>query len=301
VIGFLGGWVFWVFLRNARKGQIPWKPVLTISLGLVVLQILEQMNAFPVLFREYRTSVAPRIFIADIVSEFVISQILQWLFFSLLIGVVFSLYPECQAIWQRRSRLQFSTDALWMAVLLPCAAFGVAAIEVWLIQHLHQYALLPHLPFLEEVNHSVPAFSILVRAVRTSIIYPSVFCIYQFVICRALDKKGARLLFLFLTLVSLLPSTAVTQGEWIFAMTTRAILLMLILIVARFFARNNLLAYFSTVFVLVLSRNAFELISQTSSSLKWNGASLALLAVLFLVKLAKDSRIQNHHAVLETL
>jgi membrane protease YdiL (CAAX protease family) len=301
VIGFLGGWAFWVFLRNARKGQIPWKSVLTTSLGLVLLQILEQMNAIPVLFRDYKTSVAPRIFVADVVSEFVISQILQLLFFSFLIGVVFSLYPECQAIWQRRSRHRYITDALWMAILLPATACGVATIEAWLIQHLHQYALLPHLPFLEEINHSVPAFSAFVRAVQASVIYPSVFCIYQFVICKALDKKGARLLFLFLTLVSLLPSTPVAKGEWLFAMTTRAVLLMLVLIVARFLARNNLLAYFSTVFVLVLSRSAYELISQTSFNLKWNGAFLILVVLLFLLKLARDSRIQNRYAVSDTL
>ncbi|HVN82914.1 MAG TPA: CPBP family intramembrane glutamic endopeptidase [Terriglobia bacterium] len=300
VIGFLGGWAFWSFLQNVRRGQIRWKPVLVVAFGLVALQILTQVNALPVIFRDYNTSVTPRIFALDEFSRFFISLIFQLLFSLLVIGLVVSLHPKCQAIWHLRARFPYAKDALWLAISIACAKFGLSALEGQLVHHFHQYALIPSLPYLEEVNHWIPAISTLGRAFQSSIIYSSILGVYLFVLTKALVRSASRLLFLLLTLLSLQPSLAVTPGEWVSILLIHAVLLLLVLLGIRYYARDNVLAYISIFFVLSLSQSAYEFIRQYSSFLKWNGVFLLLVACAFLLNLIRESRNPVLHSPLES-
>jgi hypothetical protein len=290
VLGFLGGWGFWSFLQNTRRGQIRWKPVLVVAFGMGILHALTQMNAFPVMFRDYNTSVTPRVFGVDEFSQFFIGLIFQLLFSLLVIGLGVSLYPKWQAIWHRKTRSPFAEDALWLAGSIACAVFGLSALEGQFAYHFHQYALLPSLPSLEEVNHWVPAVSALGRAFQGSVIYSSVLGVYLFVLTKALTRPMTRLLFLLLTLLSLQPSTAVTPGEWVSILLIHSVLLLLVLLGVLTCARNNLLAYISAFLVLALSQSAYEFMRQSASFLKWNGAFLLLVSTLFLLKLLRESR-----------
>ncbi len=301
VLGFLGGWAFWAFLRNARRGLIRWKAVLAVSLGLVLVQILVQLNALPVLFRSYDTSVAPRIFVVEYLSQFLTAQILQWLFFTLLIGLASSLYPDCWRLLNRRSRSPYAREALWIAGSLAVAAFGVASLESWFIQRFHQYALLPSLPLLDEVNHVVPALSVLARVLQTSIVYSAVLGIFFFVLLHVSEKRGGRLLFLALTLLSLLPMSAVAPGEWIMALGVRLVLLIIVLCLAQFISRNNVLAYLLSIVVLALSRSGVELLWQSSVFLQWNGLLLLVMLGLIALRLVMEAKKHDPEPVSEAL
>src|SRR4029453_16715014 len=84
LIALIAGWAIWTFLRRARHGLIRWRPVLSLSFGLIILQLLTQLNAVPVLFRHYPTSLSPNVFIVSSVSSTLISQIVQFLYIVLL-------------------------------------------------------------------------------------------------------------------------------------------------------------------------------------------------------------------------
>jgi len=217
-----------------------------------------------------------------------------------VIGLVVSLHPKCQAIWHLRARFPYAKDALWLAISIACAKFGLSALEGQLVHHFHQYALIPSLPYLEEVNHWIPAISTLGRAFQSSIIYSSILGVYLFVLTKALVRSASRLLFLLLTLLSLQPSLAVTPGEWVSILLIHAVLLLLVLLGIRYYARDNVLAYISIFFVLSLSQSAYEFIRQYSSFLKWNGVFLLLVACAFLLNLIRESRNPVLHSPLES-
>ena len=288
IIALISGWGIWTFLVKARQGLIRWIPVLGLSAGLALLQIVSSLNGLPSLFQHYPTSQAPNIFIVSSMSNLLISHIFQFLYLVLLFGLSSSLYPECWWMFRKDNRRRFSQDALFLSLTILVGAVGVARISDMLVQPFHQFALLPAFALAPEVNHFFPAFSLFTRSVHSSLVYASMLAIVIYILQHVLKKSFSRGLFLFLILLSLLPGEANSRGEFVFSLATQAFLLLLVLTLIRFFLRQNFPAYLATFLLLSLCRSGYELLSQSSSFFKWNGAVLFILGILISLKLAFD-------------
>src|SRR5262249_2322240 len=157
-----------------------------------------------------------------------------------------------------------------------------------LVQHFHSIALLPALGIPEEIDYLFPAFSLFVHALRSSLVYPCILGIVSYVLQDAIQKPYLRALAFLLILLSILPPDASTRWEWIFSLANQSFLLLIAAILIRFFARRNVLAYLLTFLLLSLCRNAYQLLSQPSSFMQWNGAALLFLAGLVMIKTATE-------------
>jgi membrane protease YdiL (CAAX protease family) len=295
LIVVLSGWGLWTFLRRARQGLIRWAPVLGLSGGLVILQLLGSLNTVPIWFQNYPTSQAPNIFIVSSISNLLISQIIQFLYFTLLLGLVSSLYPECWWTFRKQNRVRFSMDSLWLSLTILIGAFALTAISGTLVQHFHQVALLPAFDVPEEIDHFIPSISSLIRAVRSSLLYPSILLIVVYILRDVLKKPYTRALLLSFILLSLLPAEASGSGELLFALITRLALLLVILILVRYFFHQNFPAYLIATFLLSLLRSGNQLFSYSSTFLKWNGVALLALGGIVILKLGVE--MAGHIAV----
>ena len=284
VIALASGWGLWTLVAKARQGLVRWLPVIGASLVLVILQILASLNGLVALFEHYPTSQSPGVFITSWFSSLFISQIVQFLYFTLLFGVATSLYPDCWWIFRKENRSRFWLDAILLAGVIVVGIFGLSRISDFLIQHFHSVALLPALGMPEEIDYLVPAFSLLVRAIRSSLVYTCALGIIAYILQNVVKQPYLRALCLLLILVSLLPPEANSVGEWIFSLANQSVLLVIVIVMIRYFLRRNPLAYMMTFFLLSLCRIGYELVSQPSTFMHWNGAVLLSLAALVIIK-----------------
>jgi membrane protease YdiL (CAAX protease family) len=289
LIAAIAGWAIWTFLRMARQGLIHWRPVLSLSFGLIILQLLSHLNAVPVLFRNYPTSLSPNVFIVSSVSNTLISQIIQFLSVVLLVGLASSLYPDCWSTFRKRNRIRFSADALLLALTVLVAIAGLSKVSGIMTDRFHQIALVPAFPILEEIDHFVPALTSLSRSLYTCVVYTSILALVLYILQNVLKKSYSRIFLLLLILVGLLPGEASTLGELGFALATRSILLVLVLTLIHFFLRGNFLSYLSLLLFVSLFQAAHGLWSQSASFFKWNGAALLFVGAVLILKLVHDA------------
>jgi membrane protease YdiL (CAAX protease family) len=289
-IALVAGWGLWTFVGRARHGLVRWTPVIGLSLTLVLLQVLNSLNGLVSLFEHYPTSQSPSVFITSWFSSFFISQIVQFLYFALLFGLASCLYPECWTILRKRNRSRLSGDALLLTVAIVAGIFGLSRISDMLIERFHSIALLPALGIPEGTDYLFPAFSLFLHALRSSLVYTCILGILSYVLQNVIQKPYVRALAFVLILASILPPDASTRGEWIFSLTNQFCLLAIVVIVIRLFARRNVLAYLLTFLLLGLCRSAYELLSQPSNFMQWNGAALLFLAALVMIKTAIETK-----------
>jgi hypothetical protein len=216
------------------------------------------LNGLTSLFEHYPTSQSPSIFVTSWFSSLVISQIVQFLYFTLLFGVASSLYPDCWWMFRKENRSRFSRDALFLAIAIVTVAFGLSRISDGLVQRFHSAALLPTLAIPEELDHLVPAFSLMTRAVRSALVYTSMLAVIAYFLQNVIRKSYLRVLFLLLILISLLPADANSLGEWAFSLVNQTILLLIVVVVVRFFLRRNVPAYMSSLLLLSLFRSGLR-------------------------------------------
>ncbi len=290
VIALVAGWGLWTFIAKARQGLVRWLPVIGASLALVILQIVTSLNGSVALFEHYPTSQSPGVFIAGWFSSLFISQIFQFLYFTLLFGVASSLYSDCWWMFRKENRSRFLRDAILLAGVIVAGVVGLSRIADFLIQHFHSVALLPPLGMPEEIDDLFPAFSLLTRAIRSALIYPCVLGIVAYVLQNVIKQPYLRALCLLLILIGLLPPEANGLGEWAFGLVNELVLLLIVIVMIRFFVRRNLLAYMLIFFLLSLWRSGYQLVSQPSTFMQWNGIVLLSLAALVIIKCLAETK-----------
>jgi membrane protease YdiL (CAAX protease family) len=271
---------FWVFVGTARKGEIRWKPVLFIALGLTGIVSLSILNSFSTVFQHYGTSYPWKTFILGILITDSLSLIGIFLMFALSIGLITSLYPDSLNLLHRENRAQWARDAVLSGLLIVGGAFGLEQGKNMLIEHFPNAVQTIDLPVPTSIETPLPFIESFSGALWGLTAFPVLIGLIINILQSKRIKPIYIMSFTVLALIVFGSGDAKSLGESLFGITNLIISLAFLFLFIKYFLRDNLLAYALSGFLWIGSRSVFSLFSLSAPFYKINGVILLVLLVL---------------------
>jgi hypothetical protein len=271
---------FWVFVGTARKGEIRWRPVLFIALGLTGVVFLNILNSFPTIFQQYSTSISWNTFILIILITNSLSLIGIFLMFALSAGLITSLYPDSLNLLHRENRAQWARDAVLSGLFIVGGAFGLEQGKNMLIEHFPKAAQITGLPIPKSIETLLPFVESFSGALWGLTAFPVLIGLIIYILQSKRLKPLYLMIFIVLGLIIFGSGGAKNLGESLFGIANLFISLVFLFMFIKYFLRNNLLAYALSGFLWIGSKSVVSLLSLSAPFYKINGAILLVLLVL---------------------
>jgi MFS family permease len=255
------------------------------------LVILSELNQWPVLNRQYDTSIPLATWRLYIAVSLVVVPLLAGLVCWLLAGLAASLYPEAWQLLRGGARRVWRRDAVVCMVLVLAADAGLNKLAALFASRFHAFAPVNIEVFPELFNAASPGAGFLLRALEWSVVFVCGLGLAIFIIRFGWTKRAWWLWAgILLGLVGLGPAAAHSVREFFAGWVMSFVPLVAAVAIVFWFFRSNLLAYLGAAFCLQVAQPLVSLLSQQAGFYRWNGLLLALLAFLFLVWLLLTGR-----------
>ncbi len=279
-----------VFVNLVRSGHMEWKRSAKFGILLAILGVLASLNNLTQVYLRYDTSMPLAVWRMFIAVSLTIVPLLEGLAAWLLIAAAGSLYPEAWNVLKSRARGVWRRDALVATALSLAAGVGLSKADGVLTNMFHAYAPINDDLFPITFGASWPAAGFFVGGLTHAFFYSALlaFAIY---IIRAGWKQRAWWLWagLAVELAALAPahahSIAAFALGWVMAFLPLAVAAGII----GFFLRNNILAYVMTLFCTSVAAPILHLLMQENSFFRRNGAALALLSGVLVLRMVWPS------------
>ena len=144
-------------------------------------------------------------------------------------------------------------------------------------------ALLTGIPLPLFIDSPVPVYSNLVYIAYFSLFLTLIAGVIIFILRDMLKKPGWMILFALIAIAALVPLSVRSFNEAGFSAVKLLISLLWILIIIKYIARNNYMAYIFTFILITCFNTAYQLIKQGNGQLLIQGAVLLFLLLLFTV------------------
>ncbi len=266
-----------------RSGQMPWRPAAMVGALIAALLILSELNQWPVLNRQYDTSIPLATFRLYIAVGLIVVPLLAGLLCWLLAGLAASLYPEAWQLLRGSARRVWRRDAVTCMVLVLAAAAGLNKLEALFASRFHAFAPVDIEVFPDLFNTALPGAGFFLRALMGSIVFIAGLGLAIYIIRLGCTKRAWWLwVGIPLALVALGPAGAHSVREFFAGWVMSFVPLAVGAAIVFWFFRNNLLAYLGAAFCLQMAQPLVSLFSQQADFYRSNGLLLAALALLFL-------------------
>lgn len=281
-LGLVAGGLI-LFVRQVRRGEVPWRPSAKVGAGIAATMALAQLNELSDIYRQYETSVPLTDFWLSRGAGLVISPLLVGLMGWLLLGLAASLYPDAWRIFRRSARRVWRQDAAVAIVVTLTAGAALRRLSGLVASRFHAYAPVDIDLAPSAFDASWPGAGFFFNSLIASVFYPVLAAVVIYIVCSGAARRAWWLWFgALLLLISLGPSRAHSAQEffvgWVMVFVS---LVVAVGIVAAFF-RNNALAYVGAAFCFPLAEPLVALLSQPVAFFRWNGIILAVLACIVL-------------------
>jgi hypothetical protein len=246
---------------------------------LAILGLLGALNGLPLVYRSYDTSMPLTAWRLVVAVGVIVVPILEGLFAWLLIGSAASLYPDAWKMFSGAARRVWRRDAVVALVLSLAAGAGLARVNALITSVFHAYAPIKDELFPTAFSTQWPAAGIFLSILTRTLIYAAVVGLIIFII-RAGWKIRAWWLWLGLAmvLVSLGPTHAHSLAAFGVGWVMSLLPLLVAVVVAGFFLRDNILAYLMVLFSLQVAESLMDLYAQANPFFLQNAVALTLLA-----------------------
>jgi hypothetical protein len=268
-----------LFVNLVRSGQMLWKRSAKFGVLLAILGLLGALNGLPLVYRSYDTSMPLTAWRLVVAVGVIVVPILEGLFAWLLIGSAASLYPDAWKMFSGAARRVWRRDAVVALVLSLAAGAGLARVNALITSVFHAYAPIKDELFPTAFSTQWPAAGIFLSILTRTLIYAAVVGLIIFII-RAGWKIRAWWLWLGLAmvLVSLGPTHAHSLAAFGVGWVMSLLPLLVAVVVAGFFLRDNILAYLMVLFSLQVAESLMDLYAQANPFFLQNAVALTLLA-----------------------
>lgn len=279
----LFGLMIMLFVNQVRAGKILWRRSLWVGLLLAGLTVVGELNAIPLMYEQYRTSISLSNFWITVAVGLAVSPLLMGLVVWLAVALVTSLYPDSWAIFRGAARRAWRRDAVIVLALSLAAAVGISQVNALISDHFHAFAPVSLGLFAGRMDVSFPVISVMLHAIIYTVLGAALAGILVY-LARSGWSRWAWWIWpvMLLILVSLGPWSAHSLREYMAGWVMTFIPLLAAVAIAGWFCRMNILAYVAALFCIQIAAPLVQLISQPSTFYRWNGIVALLLSLLVL-------------------
>jgi len=272
-----------LLVKQVRAGVMPWRRSVKVGALIAVAMLLVEANQFPVLEQAYPTSMPLGIFKVAIGVSFLVVPVLAGLGVWLLAALVASLYPNIWGLLRSQARHLWRWDAAVALGLALAAGAGLDGFAAWLAARYHAFAPVRLELFPAGLNGFSPGagafFSALMWSVTTALLGGLVIYVVR-------EGWGRRAWWLWVAaafvLIELGPAEAHSPAEFLVSWGAQFLTLVVTIALVALFFRDNVLAYISAAFALVVVRPLVGLGSEPSAFSRGNALLLAALVAAVL-------------------
>ena len=272
-----------LFVQQVRHGHIPWRNVAPLAIAIAVVVALGQLNAFPTIEQGYRTSVPLSTFWLQTGIGLTLVPILSGLGAWLLLALALSLFPDAEALLRRSRAAMWRKDAvvcIMLSLALGAAFNNISTILTSVLPTFFPPKLDLAPSYLETWS---PALAVLFSAISTAVLAVAGLGLLVAIFRSGWSRRSWWMWAgCFLLLISLGPSNAHSIRHFLVVWTYSVASLVLTIWVTTSFFRDNVLAYVSSMFSILVTKPILELLSQNAGSYQRSGLLLAFLSATIL-------------------
>jgi hypothetical protein len=282
------GFTLLSLINRVRRGEVRWRPVLTVAGALALIAVLGNLNELPSLYSQYPTSIPLQIFQTSLIIGILIGVIATFILAGISLGIITSFYPESLRILKRENRRNAARDALICALLSLGAFLGMTQLIQILNAGFPHLAVINGLPMPSYVQTPLPFVSYLSETVLHPIFAAAIIGALVYYIKNHLRQTWHYLLAVPVAVIAFVSGDAKTTAEFLFNLILLVVWVIPVFILITWFLRNNFLAYILTPFLILAVKSSYELLSQKASLYQTNGMILAIICAVPLVWLFID-------------
>jgi membrane protease YdiL (CAAX protease family) len=271
------------FVRQVRAGLIPWRRSLWVGVAVAGLVALSELGSLPLFYQQYQTSISISNFWISVGASLVVFPLVVGILGWLVVGLATSFYPEAWKVFEGSARRVWRRDAIIAFILSLAARGAIVRFETFLADRFHAFAPVGASIFPEQFNTAYPGIAFILHALLFTVFYAALAGIAVYIV-RLGWSRGAwwfwaagALLF-----VSLGPASAHSVREFLVGWVLGLVPLVVAVLIAVYFFRDNFLAYVGAVLCLEAAGPLVKLLSQPATFFQWNGVLLLVLAIVVL-------------------
>lgn len=275
-------------LLITRAKQVLWKQVIIISTIFIGLQLINRLNALPLKYQGYITSIGLNVFNTTSIVGIIATIIGVFMFSAICIGLLTALYPDIFNVFRKQNILLFKNDAVMCSIVSLCASLGITQIKDFLTHKFPAFSKVPEISFPQNIDTAIPfisyftitpIFILLILTGLGALIYSITYYITNPI------KKPIKPPYTILILILII--YGLTDGKTFAEITFSFIPLILsigtVFVLVKWLFRNNLLAYPLSLWIMLFGRDSYIL--YTKSTYKADAIVLMVIAILPLIYL----------------
>jgi len=275
--------VILLFVNQVRAGEVQWRRSLWVGLVLAGLTVIGELNAIPLMYEQYRTSISLSNFWITVAVGLAVSPLLMGLFVWLAVALTTSLYPDSWSIFRGAVRRVWRRDAVIVLALSLSAAVGISQVNTLISDRFHAFAPVSLGLFAGRMDVSFPVISVMLHAIIYTVLGAALAGILIYLARSGWSRRAWWIWpVALLILVSLGPSGAHSLREYIAGWAMAFTPLVGAAVIAGWFCGTNILAYIAAIFCIQIAAPLAQLLSQPSTFFRWNGVVLLVLSLLVL-------------------
>ncbi|MGO9255349.1 MAG: CPBP family intramembrane glutamic endopeptidase [Bryobacteraceae bacterium] len=274
-------WGLWMVLRNVRRGQVPWRPVLRIAGLATAAMAIAGVLSLRLMLKDYRTEIPLATFQAVEWIGVGTSVIFGFLMMAAAVALLASCFPASLQVFSKERRRALGLDALAALAALSGIALLWQALEALLRARFHTLAALGvATPGL--IGSASPAVAALAQAVER---LPQIAALGGAVVllARQLAKTWMVVLLGLLVAMSLVSGDVRTPGEFALEYAPAALGIALLVGGCLWFARDNYLAYALMLWTSALWGSMAQFFDNPMPSFQIQGCILATVLAVTLI------------------
>jgi hypothetical protein len=271
------------FIRQAKVGNVRWKPTILIAGAISVLFLVDRLLQIGLTKQSYPTSIDMNLFNITVVIAIAIGALAVFLGIGMATGLLSALYPHSLSILKRSFRWLYARDALITALIALLGFIGIRHLQHMLTANFPTYAFLSTLSIPVNIQSPLPLFSETVSVLMMAILITAFIGIVLFVFKDSIKKPHWMILLGLGIFIVFLPIGVRSVGEALLMSGRLLMLFIWVLFLLRVLARNNFAAYaIMPLTLIVVSTSAFYL-QQDNRFLFVNGFGFVIFLLLILI------------------
>jgi membrane protease YdiL (CAAX protease family) len=285
VIGGIVVWAAVMLIARTRRGLVPWKKALLLSIVPGVVALLVALNQLYLGQEEYFNNIEVPwgVFQTGQIVAVVTSFIVGYLLFALGLALLGGLYSDRLHELRRDERRAAVLDGMLVAAAGAGVLLLLRSIEAWLTASLSGWVAFAGWQVPDWMAGPLPLLDLVGRALARMLMITVLVSFFAYLWTGPMRKPIFRTALIVAGVLFLLPSAAVDSYEWAFACLMGLVTVVAIWASVRFLVAGRAVLMICMVAGYVLFRYAADAIQLGNASVTLQGWVFVVLAVVALV------------------
>ena len=278
--------LLWLLIRQVRRGEIIWRPLLVLGGVGGIIALSGMVNGLPTAYAGYQTEMQEGLFITSLVVQHAVGLVFIALMLTAAVALATTLYPDCLKKL-RLQRAAYFKDAVWIAFLAWIADISSRRFIQLVSEPFAEYGNPPGVTSVAGLGSFLPAWDGISSSLAAAFFYPLMTGVAIYYALRVL--KWPSIVIAVIIAFGLVSATADahSSGEFYLQFARFLITTGVKAAVIIFLLRDNILAYVLFGFWSASLEPSYDMLSQSSSLYQihggiWMGLSVVVIAGLWL-------------------